>query len=72
MKFVYDERYGRLWYSTRAAIRKYNVSPADYSTIVETYGDDVADQRAIRDHIVDNSPDGMYRMPRDMMMRGLR
>ena len=38
MKIVFDEFYGELSYSQRAAYRKYNVSPSDHDDLVRHFG----------------------------------
>ena len=38
-KMVYDENYGDLTFALRAAIRKFNVSPADYDDLVYEFGE---------------------------------
>ena len=37
-KMVFDESYGELTYAQRAAYRKFNVSPSDHDTLVDTFG----------------------------------
>lgn len=37
-KMVFDEFYGELTYAQRAAYRKFNVSPSDHDTLVDTFG----------------------------------
>lgn len=38
-KMVYDENYGDLTFALRTAIRKFNVSPADYDDLVSEFGE---------------------------------
>jgi hypothetical protein len=39
MKMVYDEWYGELSYSQRAAYRKHNISPADHDDLCREFGE---------------------------------
>ena len=40
MKTVFDEQYGEISISQRAAYKKYNVSPCDHEALVEKFGED--------------------------------
>jgi hypothetical protein len=59
-KMVYDEYYGDLTFALRTAIRKYNVSPSDYSDLEAEFGEgnftDI--QAAIKER---SKIDGTYR-----------
>lgn len=61
-KMVYDEWYGELTYALRTAIRKFNVSPADYSSLEAEFGQGNFDiiLSAIKERSVE---EGIYRGP---------
>lgn len=40
MKMVFDEFYGELSFAQRAAYRKYGVSPADHSALLNYFDED--------------------------------
>lgn len=58
-KMVYDEWYGELTFACRAAIRKHNVSPLDYSELEREFG--AGNFAAITKAIKERSTTGMYR-----------
>ena len=39
MKIVFDEWYGELSYSQRAAYRKHNISPSDHDDLCREFGE---------------------------------
>lgn len=54
-KLVYDEWYGELTYTQRAAYRKYNVPPAMHDDLIDRFGNDAAAivafiKRMVADH----------------------
>lgn len=68
-KTVYHESYGHLPESTLRLIRRFNVSPADFDLILDTYMYKVgtepttaADWIDVDEHIKANSVAGYYRM----------
>ena len=54
---TFHESYGELTKSLLRTIRKYNVSPSDYDTLVSFYGEDYA---VIEREIVSHSPAGFF------------
>jgi len=60
-KMVYDEFYGELTFALRAAIRKNNVAPADYTDLEDEFG--AGNFGAILAAVKERSTDGMYQMP---------
>jgi hypothetical protein len=61
MKLVFDESYGELSFTQRAAYRKYGVSPADHWELCEQLGETNHDK--ITKTVKANSSDGMYISP---------
>lgn len=57
-KMTFDEYYGDLPVSTHRLVKKYNVSPADYSMIVDILG--VPTWKEIEEHILAHSEKGYY------------
>lgn len=60
-KMVYDEWYGTLSYAQRAAYRKYNVSPAEHTDLIEHFGE--GNHARITAYVKSRAVDGMYRAP---------
>lgn len=68
---TFHESYGQVRKDTLRLIRKYNVSPADYDTLLAACGWDwtkyeVIDFDVVNDMIVSASRDGYYRPSRYM------
>jgi len=60
-KMTFHESYGNVSARTLRLIRKYNVSPADYTLMVNRLHGGVPSWIEIERHIVSNSETGMYR-----------
>lgn len=62
---TYHEFYGELPKRTLSLIKKYNVSPADWSEICRWVQATGASWKDINDHILNLSPGGYYNCPYD-------
>lgn len=58
---TFDEYYGHLPKDVLRAVKKFNVSPADFDFILDQWGGSIPEGWSwVKEHIVSNSETGMY------------